>query len=82
MEQNVVTRIDFILSNNRNILKGNYDFGKFKVSELELIINGFNFTYHTSQLKHEDGNEIFKFFYEYGIGKLDNGYFQIIKLPF
>jgi hypothetical protein len=81
MEKDIVKEIDSILLKNRNILKENFVAGKIKISEIELMISGFNFAYHTSQLKHEDGLRIFDFSYEYGIGKMDDGFIEIIKFP-
>jgi hypothetical protein len=79
---NPETEINAILLKNRNILKLLFDAGKIKILKIELVELGFNFSCHTSRMKNQDTEQDFQFVYNYGIGKLDEENFEIIRVQF
>ena len=74
--------INAILLKNRNILKLIYDAGKNKVLKIELLEMGFDFSYHTSDMTNQDSEQKFQFVYNYGIGKIDEECFEIVRVQF
>lgn len=81
MESNLIQETNSILKKNRYIIKRRFDSGLSKISVNELLLEGFNPDYFTSELKHENGLTLFRFVYEYGVGETSDGIFEIIKLP-
>ena len=77
---NIETEINAVLLKNRNILKLFFESGKTKVLKIELLGIGFDFSYHTSNMLNQDSEQKFDFVYNYGIGKVDEEYFEIIRI--
>jgi hypothetical protein len=80
MNDNIEQEINSFLLENRNILQSNYALGKTKIHLSELVTQGFLISYHTNQMKHQDTNQLFVFYYDYGIGKSEDNYCEIIRL--
>ena len=81
MAGNIILETNAILLRNRNVLQEIYMRGKTRINTVELIERDFDFEHHTHQLRHQDIEQVFKFSYDYGIGKLKDDYFVIIRLP-
>jgi hypothetical protein len=80
MQNNIEKKINSILFRNRNILKKNYFEGEVKMSKSELIAKGFDFKYHTHQIKHQELNETFVFSYDFGINEFGTDLFEVVSL--
>jgi hypothetical protein len=74
--------INTVLIKNRDILKSIFDTGERTVSKPELIVLGFDFSCHTSRMKNQDTEQPFMFVYNYGIGKVEETIFLIVRLPY
>ena len=81
MESEIEKRINSTLLNNRKILQQKFSLGKQSYTYFEIFGNGFDPDYFTSQHRHETTSQVYHFCYEYGLGKLPNGLYEIIKLP-
>ena len=73
-----VEQINKILISNRDILAALNPFGKTIVNKPELIKAGYKFKYLT-QLYQTNNNNIYYLCYDYGIRKLDENRYLIIK---
>lgn len=60
-----VRRINAVLFQNRRILKNNNPYGKAKVKKGKLLLEGFDFNYHTHLYITNKGHEYY-FCYDYG----------------
>jgi hypothetical protein len=70
--------INSALLRNRNILRENYQADNINIPRLELIEQGFVFSYFTHRVKHQ--NHVFDFSYDFGIEKSEGDCFEIKKL--
>lgn len=80
MAKNIINETNSILLKNREILKKNYLEGNTNVSKVELEIQGFDFSYHTSEIKHQNDKGTIKFSYDYGIFELKDKTYKLISL--
>lgn len=74
-----VKSINTVLRKNRNILHSLVpDNGKTSVNERTLKVLGFDFEHFTNVFENRTGN-IYKFCYEYGYLKIDEGIYVLVK---
>lgn len=74
----LINRINQILRKNRNILKTAIQQGIHTISCETLLMNGFNFHFHTHFIRDDFGKTSF-YCYEFGYQKLSD---EIILLPY
>ncbi|WP_293789373.1 hypothetical protein [uncultured Pedobacter sp.] len=74
----VIKRVNNILKKNRAILVALNPTGKTKVTGKKLVSAGFNFEFHTSRYKTQNGNT-YIFCYEYGYLILNQDDYLLVK---
>jgi hypothetical protein len=71
--------VNCVLKKNRTILQTLLpDNGKISVSEKTLKVLGFNFEYYTNIFENRSGS-CYRFCYEYGYLKIDEGVFMLVR---
>jgi hypothetical protein len=73
-----IKKVNYILRKNRKILARLNPEGKAKVHRQKLILNGFNFKYHTSTYRTKAGKEYY-FCYEQGYLLLEDDYVALVR---
>ena len=76
----IIRKVNSILRKNRRILEEMLPPGEEELKTMKdvLVGKGFNFSYHTSAFAHKRG-AVYYFCYEYGVLKLGNNQFIIVK---
>lgn len=75
---NLMRRVNRILSKNRKILKEAYFLNESKSSKETLLFKGFSFGYFTSVYENEEGKKCY-FIYELGYCLIDDQEINILK---
>ncbi|MCI0922286.1 hypothetical protein [Sphingobacterium rhinopitheci] len=78
-QNNITRNINTILRKNRRIIERQFDTNKIiKIKRNELLMEGYNFTYHTHTMHSKEGQS-YIFVYNYGYLELENDYILLVS---